>query len=465
MALALVAPDTSSARYGEVMATAPGSPASAAGIAPGDWLLSVNGHVLRDVIDFRFYTADDDLTLVVGRGETERTVRLTHGLSRPLGLELRGDGLDRITECNNHCPFCFVTQLPKGMRSTLHIKDDDYRYSFLFANFVTLTNLTDEDWARIAEQHLSPLYVSVHSTDVHMRRKLLGNRFAEDPLEQIDRLGRLGITVHTQLVTCPGINDGDHMARSIADLVARFPRVRTIAVVPVGLTRIRTERTMSRGMPLRKFTREEAGRVLDQVDTVQKENQRRYGAPIVHASDELYLVAGRTVPPAEHYADLSQLENGVGLVRQLLDDWRRLRRSLPKRLPRPRHISMACATLIAPVLQNIADQMNRIGNLRADLHVVSNRLFGDEVTVSGLLAGRDVLDTLDGRELGDILVLPRDMFDHSGTVTLDDMTLGEMQHAARRPIAAVKRFVDMQEVLVAQNYHPSVDAGSTRADS
>src|SRR5581483_11310814 len=178
MALALLAPDAAAAPYGEVAAVAPGSAAARAGLAPGDHILAVNGRRLRDVIDFRFYTADDDLTLEVLRDGLTRTVSLAHGPENPLGLELRGDGLGQITECNNHCPFCFVTQLPTGMRRTLHIKDDDYRYSFLFANFVTLTNLTDEDWARIEEQQLSPLYVSVHSTDVRMRRKLLGNRFA-----------------------------------------------------------------------------------------------------------------------------------------------------------------------------------------------------------------------------------------------------------------------------------------------
>ena len=449
MALALLAPEAAPRAYGEIAAVAPGSAAARAGLVPGDWLLSVNGRRLRDVIDFRFYTSDDELTLELRRGEAVHTLRLVHGPEDPLGVELRGDGLESIVECNNHCPFCFVTQLPNGMRRTLSIKDDDYRYSFLFANFVTLTNLSAQDWARIEEQHLSPLYMSVHSTDVQMRRKLLGNRFAEDPLEQIDRLGRLGVTVHTQLVTCPGINDGADLERSIADLMARYPRVQTIATVPVGLTRIRTERTMSRGMPLRKFRPDEAARVLEQVEAVQRRNMEHYGVPVVYASDEFYLLADHPVPTAAHYDDWSQLENGVGLVRQLLDDWAWLRRRLPPSLPRPRHLTMACATLIAPVLRGIVEQMNRIGNLRVDLHVVHNRLFGDEVTVSGLLVGRDLLDALAGRELGDTLVLPRVMFDHGGRLTLDDMTLDEIQTEANRPIATVKRFTELREVLAA----------------
>jgi len=225
--------------------------------------------------------------------------------------------------------------------------------------------------------------------------------------------------------------------------------VRTIAAVPVGLTRIRTERTMSRGMPLRKYRPEEARRVLEQVEVVQRRNKKLYGVPVVYASDEFYLVAGRTVPGAGHYDDGAQLENGVGLVRQLLDDWRRLKRRLPATLPRRRHLTMACATLIAPVLQRIVDEMNTIGNLRVDLHVVRNRLFGDEVTVSGLIVGRDLLAALAGHELGDTLVLPRVMFDHGGMLTLDDMTLNDLQAAADRPIAKVRRVTELGEVLAA----------------
>lgn len=460
MTLTLQAPQMQQAhRYGEIAAVAPGSVAERAGLLPGDRVLRINGHPLRDVIDFRFYTADDDLTLEVERAGTRSTLHLAHGPYDPLGLELLGTGLEQITECNNHCPFCFVTQLPKGMRPTLSIKDDDYRYSFLFANFVTLTNLGEDDWARIEEQHLSPLYVSVHSTDVQMRRKLLGNRFAEDPLEQIDRLNRLGVVVHTQLVTCPGINDGPYLEQSIADLLARFPAVRSIAAVPVGLTRIRTERTMSRGMPLRTFRPDEAARVLEQIEPYRRENLRRHEVPIVYASDEFYLLAGCEVPPAEDYDDWAQLENGVGLVRQLLDDWQELRGRLPATLPAPRHLSMACATLIAPVLGGIVDEMNRIGNLRVDLHVVPNRLFGPEVTVSGLMVGRDLLAALQGRELGDVLVLPRDMFDHTGRLTLDDMTVRDLEAETGRPIAQVKRFVELGEILMADGARQVVTAG------
>ena len=460
MALALLAPQQQQIHgpvYGTIASVAPGTAAARAGLRPGDRLLSVNGHRLRDVIDFRFYTADDELLLEVrrdgdgGDGDSDvQTIALTHGPEDLLGLELRGDGLESITECTNHCPFCFVTQLPPGMRRTLQIKDDDYRYSFLFASFVTLTNLTPEDWARIEEQRLSPLYVSVHSTDVAMRRKLLGNKFAEDPLAQLDRLAAMGVTVHTQLVTCPGINDGEHFERSVEELLTRYPQVQTIAAVPVGLTKVRTERTMSRGMPLRKFRPDEAARLLAQVERFQECATARHGAPIVHASDELYLLAGRTVPEAAHYEDMeeAQLENGVGLTRQLIDDWRRVRSALPAALPRPRHLTMACGTLIAPVLQEIVDEMNGVGNLRVDLRPVRNTLFGDEVTVSGLIVGRDLLGALDGHEVGDTVVLPRDMFDHSGRVTLDDMARDDLVDRLGKPIVTVKRFTELREVLL-----------------
>jgi NifB/MoaA-like Fe-S oxidoreductase len=223
--------------------------------------------------------------------------------------------------------------------------------------------------------------------------------------------------------------------------------------VPVGLTRIRTERTMSRGMPLRTFRPDEAARVLQQVEPYRRENLRRHGVPIVYASDEFYLLAGRAVPPAEDYDDWAQLENGVGLVRQLLDDWQELRGRLPAALPAQRHLSMACATLIAPVLQGIVDEMNGIGNLRVDLHVVPNRLFGPEVTVSGLMVGRDLLASLESCTLGDTLVLPRDMFDHTGRLTLDDMTVRDLETATGRPIAQVKRFTELFELVMTPPRH------------
>ncbi|HWE64245.1 MAG TPA: DUF512 domain-containing protein [Chloroflexota bacterium] len=406
---------------GTVLDVVPGSAAARLRMRRGDILLAINGHALRDPIDYRFYGSDDRLVLTVRRDAIEKTLRVRKSPDEDLGVVLPELTLEDIAECNNHCPFCFVTQLPKGMRSTLHIKDDDYRFSFLNASFVTLTNLTDQDWQRIAEQRLSPLYVSVHSTNPELRAKLLGNRRAPNILEQLDRLQALGITVHTQLVLCPGLNDGDDLPRSVEDLLARYPMVKTIAAVPVGLTKVRTERTASSKNPLRRFTAEEAARVIRRIQPYQRENLARYGEPVMYLADEFYLLAGMQVPARAHYTDFVQFENGVGMVRALLDTWRALQRRLPTTLPSPRHLTLACGTLIYPVLASLVEQLQTIHNLRVDLYPIENQLFGKDVTVSGLIAGEDLIERLQHEALGDMLIVPRVMFDRSCSVTLDDV--------------------------------------------
>jgi putative radical SAM enzyme (TIGR03279 family) len=383
----------------------------------------------------------------VRSGDEIRQVRVRKHPDVDLGLTLPELTLEDITECNNHCPFCFVTQLPNGMRSTLHIKDDDYRFSFLNASFVTLTNLTEVDWDRIVEQRLSPLYISVHSTNMELRQKLLGNRRAPNILEQIDRLNSLGIVVHTQLVLCPGINDTDDLHSTVQDLLDRYPLVRSLAAVPVGLTKIRTERTASSKNPLRRFKAEEADRVITSLRPYQRDNKQRYGEPIVYLSDEFYLLAGQRVPGRAHYTDLSQLENGVGMVRMLLDTWSMAKRRLPRALLSPRHLTLACGTLIYPVLAKIVRELNDIENLTVDLYSIDNQLFGSEVTVSGLIAGDDLIDQLRGKDLGDTVVLPKVMFDRAGTVTLDDITINSIQQRLDRRVHLVAGVHDLERLI------------------
>jgi putative radical SAM enzyme (TIGR03279 family) len=432
---------------GTVLDVLPGSLAEKASIAAGDVVLSINGHALRDPIDYRFYMAEDRVVLNLRRGEQDHSVRLRKHPDQDLGLVLPELTLEDISECDNHCPFCFVTQLPKGMRPTLNIKDDDYRFSFLNASFVTLTNLTEDDWTRIAEQRLSPLYLSVHSTNPELRRKLLGNRRAPDILEQIDRLSALGVAVHTQLVLCPGINDTDDLHSTTRDLLDRYPMVRTISAVPVGLTRIRTERTASSKNPLRRFRADEALRVIRELQPYQRANQHRLGEPVVYLSDEFYLLANRRVPARAHYTDLSILENGVGMVRLLLNAWRQMKRRLPASLPAPRKLTLVCGTLIAPVLAPIAAELSTISNLTVDLVPIENRLFGSEVTVSGLIVAADLLDQLHGRDLGDMVVLPRVMFDRAGELTLDDFTLARIETQLGRPTHLADGVGDLERLI------------------
>lgn len=433
---------------GTVLHVVPGSAAARLRLRRGDVLLSINGHRLRDSIDYRFYGSDDRLVIEVRRNDAVRTLRVRKDPDEDLGVVLPELTLEDIAECNNHCPFCFVTQLPKGMRTTLHIKDDDYRFSFLNASFVTLTNLSEDDWQRIGEQRLSPLYLSVHSTNAELRARLLGNRRAPNILEQIDRLNALGITVHTQLVLCPGLNDGDDLHSSVRELLARYPLVKTIAAVPVGLTRVRTERTASSKNPLRRFSAEEAARVLRTIQPYQRQCVARYGEPVVYLADEFYLLAGRRVPGRAHYGDLVQLENGVGMVRVLLDTWRAMKRRLPQRLPAPRRLSMVCGTLAYPVLAAVVDELNAIENLHVDLYPVENRLFGSEVTVSGLLAGEDVIERLHGASLGDMLIVPKVMFDRAGEVTLDDVPVAAIAQRLRTRLHVADGIGDLERLIV-----------------
>jgi putative radical SAM enzyme (TIGR03279 family) len=385
-----------------------GSIAAELGLRPGDALLSINGHVLRDVIDYRFYGAEEELELVVERGGEQSVYQVERGYDQELGIEFAEPTFDGLRRCNNRCEFCFLNGMPPGMRRSLYVKDDDYRYSFLFGNYITLTNLADDDWDRLAEQRLSPLYVSVHATDLTLRRRILGNPAAPDVVEQLERLGRLGIQVHAQIVLIPNLNDSRRLARTVADLAALHPTVQSIAVVPLGLTKYH------RG-PFRVYRPEEAGPILIQISAWQQEHRRQRGLNLVYASDEWYLLAGQEVPPAEEYDGFPQLENGVGLARMLLDEDLRVS-GFRFRVGK---VTLVCGTLIAPLLESRAAELSGV---EIEVMPVENRFFGPTVTVSGLLTGRDVVEALRDRNLGDAVFLPRAMFDASGELTLDDVS-------------------------------------------
>ncbi|MFN2185730.1 MAG: DUF512 domain-containing protein, partial [Anaerolineae bacterium] len=281
----------------------PGSLGEQAGLRPGDELLAINDFPLRDIIDVQFYAAEEMLELLVARGGKRRRIDLEREYGQDLGLSFTNPTFDvEIRRCANNCEFCFVKQNPRGMRRSLYVKDDDYRYSFLFGNFVTLTNLTEDDWDRIEEQRLSPLYVSVHTTDPELRRRFLGRKAAPDVLEQLWRLAELEIEVHTQVVLVPGLNDGEHLARTLSDLAALYQEpVASVGVVPIGLTKHHPG-------TCRNYTPEESGAVLDQIESWRQQRGQRAGGRFVYPSDEWYLVGGREVPPAQDYDDFPQVE-------------------------------------------------------------------------------------------------------------------------------------------------------------
>ena len=411
-------------------------------LEPGDRLLAIDDLAPRDVIDVQLELPTAKTIVVERSGE-----RLSlQGPVDATALSLEEPVPGGIRECNNHCEFCFIRGLPRGLRPALYVFDDDYRYSFLWGNFLTLTNLDDADWARIGYQRLSPLNVSVHATDCDVRRVLLNNRDAPSILPQLERLAAMGIEVNTQIVLCAGINDGAVLERSIEDLASLHPSVRSVSVVPVGLTRF------SRVKNIRRPTAEEAATALGQIEAWQRQLRRRFGIGFVYGSDELYLLAGRDeLPPAGAYDGYPVLSNGVGLLRSMLDEWSRLlsrrRRGNP---PPQRNMVWLTAPLAAPALERMADQWASYAGWRPTVRVLTNQFFGHEITVSGLLSASDLMRELE-RLAPDVedIVLPRGAFGFDGRCTLDGVaaeTVGAA-HPGRVHLASQPR--ELLEILTA----------------
>jgi putative radical SAM enzyme (TIGR03279 family) len=454
---------------GVISAVAPDSIAEAIGIQPGDVLLAINGHVLRDVLDVQFYAADEELELLVRQDDSEILYEIERDYDTLLGLDFSLPTFDGMRRCRNHCEFCFVAQMPPHLRRSLYVRDDDYRYSVLYGSFITLTNLRPEDWERFEEQRLSPLYVSVHATDPDLRRRLLGREDAPDIVPQLDRLAGLGIEVHAQVVLTPGLNDGAHLVRTVSDLVARYPAVQSIGVVPVGLTRYH------RG-GCRRYTAEEARAVIDQVAPLQQTYRQQYGASVAHLSDEWYLLADVDVPPDDAYDDYPQIENGIGLVRQFLDDWSALEAKVgalpgvePGRTASSRQgprCTLACGTLVAPLMARLARALSERSGVAVQVVPVANRMFGETVTVSGLLAGEDLVAALTGRSLGDVVFLPGAMFAESRPDgdTLDGLTVQDLEVRLGCRVVPASWMSEVWDELVGVDERLSGPAGGEDVD-
>jgi putative radical SAM enzyme (TIGR03279 family) len=432
---------------GVIAAVEPDSLGQELGLKAGDRLVTINEHTLRDIIDVQFYSAEEELELVVERDGNQWLIVVEREYDEELGLTFANPTFDvQIRRCANRCDFCFVKQNPPGMRKSLYVKDDDYRYSFLFGNFVTLTNLTQEDWARLEEQRLSPLYVSVHATELNLRRRFLGRKDAPDIVEQLWRLAELGIEVHTQVVLVPGVNDGEHLDRTISDLTALYRKpVASIGVVPIGLTKYHLGRC-------RTYTAEESRAVLDQIEPRRIENRESLGCAFVYPADEWYLVAKQQFPAADRYDGFPQLENGVGMTRQLLDEWADLKADLPRL--ELKSATLACGTLIAPVLARIVAEWNALAGADLSLMPVVNQFFGPVTTVSGLLTGRDVVDALRGQPLGEKVLLPRAMFTGRygagaapPNVTLDDIKIDDISAQLGVPVEMAGALTEVLDQL------------------
>lgn len=405
---------------GIVASIEPGSIADDLGWRPGDEIVSINGYDLHDILDYRFYSDDEFLDIVVQRCDRTAEFEIEKDLDISLGVEFKDILFDGVRTCGAHCVFCFVDQLPKGLRKSLYLKDDDYRLSFLHGNFITLANVTDEDLERIVTQRLGPLYISVHTTDHALRQRMLG-RSCPDILMQIDALTKGRIALHTQIVLCRGINDGEHLERTISSLADRYPTVQSIAIVPAGITKHRRNKT-----PIEAIDARYSGEIICKTIRWQKQFLAEVGTRLVWAADELYLNAGRPVPKALVYEGFPQIENGVGLVRKFKDSAYRAKRLFPAALPKPLTVTLVTGVMAAPLLQAWAASL-QCEDLNIDVVPIVNHLFGETVTVAGLIAGQDVIEQLKGRNLGDLLFIPSVAL-RDGAF-LDDVTLADVERS------------------------------------
>ena len=410
-----------------------GSPAQRAGVRPGETLTHVDGRPIVDVLDYKFYTYDPRLVLTLaGPDGKSRTVKVRKGEGEDLGLNFETYLMDRARSCANRCIFCFVDQMPPGMRETLYFKDDDARLSFLMGNYITLTNLSRREIQRIAGLHISPINISVHATDPAVRARLLNHPRAGECLSIMERFAGAGITMNCQVVACPGINDGAVLARTMEDLAALWPAVSSVAVVPVGVTKFRAGLT-----PIAPYTAEGAAAVLDQVEAFGQASLAERGTRLVWCSDEFYLLAGRPLPDKPYYEEMAQLENGVGMLR-LLTSQAAMALEDAEGTETPTPFSIATGVSAAPFLEEIVDMARKkCGNIRGTVYPVVNRFFGETITVSGLVTGRDLIEQLRGRELGERLLIPANMLRAGERVFLDDVTVEQVEEALGVPVTAV----------------------------
>lgn len=411
----------------EILTVEPDSIADELGVLPGDHLLAVNGELVNDLVDYLIEEPCELLHIEIKRsGGALWTLDIEHDSDAPLGLGLPHPD---PKQCGNQCLFCFVHQLPRGMRKTLYVKDEDYRFSFLYGSYVTLTNLSEDDLQRILKKRLSPLYVSVHAADNEMRQKLLGKR-AKAVLPVLRRLVDGGIEIHTQVVVCPGINDGEALALTCSELAALAPGVKSLAIVPVGLTGHRQHLP-----PLRTHTCQEAGDLVEWIETRQAELEEQIGTRFIFAADELYIKAEKDFPDLAAYEDLSQIENGIGLVPQFRSQATEvLNVAEPLLLP---PISLVTGVSAAAEIKSFAGKLAEKCGLDLRVHVVENRFFSGYVTVTGLLTGQDLLDQLVPDSLGEILMIPDVMLREGQDLFLDDVCISTLAERLKVPVEVV----------------------------
>jgi len=399
-----------------------GSHADKAGIKKGETLLSINSNEIVDVLDYRFYQVNRKLTLeVADEDKNVRTIEMTKGEYEEIGLEFETYLMDKQHSCRNKCIFCFIDQLPKGMRESLYFKDDDSRLSFLFGNYITLTNITEHEIDRIIKMHISPINVSVHTTNPELRCKMMNNRFAGDTLKYLKRFADAGITLNCQIVSCPGINDGDELVRTLTDL--ENLGVNMTAIVPVGLTRCRENL-----YPLVPYNKETAGQTIDIIEKMGDECVKKHGRRIFFPGDEFYLLAEREIPSPEFYEDFSALEDGIGMIAYLTDDvgWKLEELDADESLCHK--VTIACGEGVFPYMKRIMSMINeKFPNITINTRAIKNNFFGGGVNVSGLVTGGDLIDQLRGDDLGDRLIITSSMLRFENDLFLDDVSTDDVE--------------------------------------
>lgn len=417
-----------------VKAVEPGSIAQELGIEPGDRLLSINDNIIEDVFDYHYLVNDEELLVLIAKPDGEEwELEIEKDYEEDLGIEFEQGLMDEYRSCRNKCMFCFIDQMPKGMRETLYFKDDDSRLSFLQGNYITLTNMSDHDIDRIVKYHLEPINISFHTTNPELRCKMLHNRFAGEALQKVRTLYEAGITMNGQIVLCKGINDGEELERSIRDMAEYLPCLQSVSVVPVGLTKYRE------GLyPLEPFGKEDAKEVLQIIHSWQKRLYEKWGLHFIHAGDEWYALAEEEIPEEERYDGYLQLENGVGMLRLLENEFNEAYEALEGD-SEVRNVSVVTGYLAYPYLKKLAERLEqKFPATTIRVYPIRNDFFGEQITVSGLITGQDLLHQLKGRELGDKLLLPCNMFRSGEEVLLDDVTLSQVKDALQVDVDIVK---------------------------
>ncbi len=419
--------------YKKISSVDSGSIAEEAGIAAGDYIVEICGKQINDILSYMYYSKDENISLKIEKANGDiEIIEIENPNYEDLGINFEYPLLSKPRSCKNKCIFCFIDQLPKGMRETLYFKDDDSRLSLLHGNYVTLTNLTDDEIRDIAEMHISPINISVHSTDMENRALLFGHKKSGDIMARMRFFAEKGITMNGQIVLCKGVNDGNYLNKTLEDLCSLYPAVYSVSVVPVGLSKYRE------GLyPLSPFEKEDAQKVIEQIEVFQKKMLKEHGSRVIYIADEFYLKAGIEIPDAKEYEDFPQIENGVGLIASMKEEFEDAMECL-EITEKNREVSVITGVAAEPFVRSLADALTKkVKGLKINVYKVVNNFFGDKITVTGLLCGCDIKEQIGGKNIGEELIISKAMLRAEEDILLDDVTVEELEEYFGVPITAI----------------------------